>query len=73
MNALRQVSSQMVLVPAYGRHYVSAQKMREDWEAGKDFKVYPNGPYTSVRDITWLTEDASSITLVDRDVFYKVA
>lgn len=39
-----------VICPAYGRKYKSEAEVLKDWNAGKDFKVYPSGPYTSIRD-----------------------
>ena len=29
----------ITLTPAYGRDYTSAKKVREDWNAGKDFII----------------------------------
>jgi hypothetical protein len=57
---IRQTSSPMVLLPAYGRKYTSAAKALKDWEAGKDFKI-KNGPYTSVRDAERLANVSSSV------------
>lgn len=39
----------MTLVPAYGRDYTSQKAVREDWEAGKDFRVV-GGPYINKQD-----------------------
>ena len=39
----------IVLRPAYGRKYATAQEAIKDWEAGKDFKMF-NGRYCSIRD-----------------------
>ena len=64
MNALSQVSSPMILIPAYGRSYSTKAAMLADWEAGKDFKIL-RGPYTSIRDIEGLRDMASTITLQD--------
>ncbi len=50
MNALNQVSSALVIVPAYGRNYKTKHEAIDDWKNGKDFKII-NGPYMSIRDI----------------------
>ena len=39
----------ITLVPAYGRDYASQKDVREDWEAGKDFRV-AGGPYINKQD-----------------------
>lgn len=64
-SALRQLSSPLVLVPAYGRTYRSVEALRNAWEAGHDFKIFGGGPYTSIRDIEALKADSSSVTLSD--------
>jgi hypothetical protein len=38
-------------VPAYGRDYRSAEAVRTDWRAGKDFKCALTGQYLSERDM----------------------
>ena len=43
------LSDGTIVIPAYGRTYTTATKAREDWYAGKDFKI-PHGPYCSKRD-----------------------
>jgi hypothetical protein len=35
--------------PAYNRHYLTYADAKNDWEAGKDFKIL-GGPYCSKRD-----------------------
>lgn len=60
MQALNQVTSQVVLVPAYGRKYKNKDAVMVDWYAGKDFKI-DNGPYTSIRDISYLKETSSGV------------
>lgn len=45
------VENTLTLVPAYGRYYETPDEMREDWESGKDFCLWPSGPYCSIRDI----------------------
>lgn len=65
MNALQQVSSPIMLTPAYGRRYATVAEMAKDWEDGKDFSIGLCGPYASIRDIEALKADASSVHLVD--------
>ena len=65
MTALQQVSSPLVLIPAYGRTYQTKQAMLEDWKAGKDFRVMGHGCYTSIRDWEQLTHTSSSVTLTE--------
>ena len=60
MQALNQVTSQIVLVPAYGRKYKNKEAAVVDWYAGKDFKI-DNGPYTSIRNINYLKETSSGV------------
>ena len=48
------------LYPAYGRTYTKVKDLREDWIAGKDFKIL-NGPYTSIRDLHSLESDYNII------------
>lgn len=71
MNALNQVSSQLVLVPAYSRVYKSSYEMLLDWKAGKDFKVF-RGTYCSIRDIEYLRKDASQVVLTQDHFEYTV-
>ena len=76
MNALRQVSSPLILIPGYGRNFPTAQDLKQAWEGGVDFKPYGvQGRYCSVRDLAALTQDASSVTLVcpRTNASYKVA
>ena len=47
--AREEDSRVLVLIPAYGRHYESAEAAIADWNAGKDFRSL-NGPYTSNRE-----------------------
>ncbi len=62
MDALRQVSSPMTLIPAYGRKGRTPEAMLADWNAGKDFKIF-GGPYCSIRDFPQLQAEASSVRL----------
>ncbi len=50
----------IILVPAYGRKYSTQAQMLEDWEGGKDFKIF-RGPYTSIRDLKSLIADFQDI------------
>ena len=46
----------VTLFPAYGRKYLSTEAMLKDWNAGKDFASGFGGPYTSNREVHFLTE-----------------
>ena len=63
MNASNQVSSPLVIMPAYGRQYKTSKEAVEAWKSGKDFKII-NGPYCSIRDITKLCCSSIWIDLV---------
>jgi hypothetical protein len=46
----------LTLIPAYGRDYKSAKKVREDWNAGKDFTIANifhanDGLYVNIEDL----------------------
>lgn len=41
----------IIVLPAYGRRYVTAREALVDWWEGRDFQIY-QGPYCSVRDAT---------------------
>lgn len=73
MNALRQVSSPMYLVPAYGARYDDVQAMRKAWEDGEDFRMGTGGPYASIRDLDALKADASTVWLTTHDLCVRVA
>ena len=64
--------SPVTLIPAYGRMYTSSESMYIDWLNGKDFSIWPNGPYCSIRDIEELSREASSTWLVDLKTGVKV-
>jgi hypothetical protein len=64
-NALRQVSSPMVLVPAYGKRYNTVEDMLKDWRRGIDFLIV-GGSYASIRDWEALLYTSSSVTLSQR-------
>lgn len=49
-----------ILVPAYGRVYLTTDAALADWKAGKDFRVYPTSSYTSIRDISVLKSQLSA-------------
>jgi len=60
MKAIRQVTSPMFLLPAYGRRYTTREQAVEAWQEGKDFQIY-NGPYCSIRDVDEMRNMASHI------------
>lgn len=63
--ALQQISSPLLLIPAYGKNCPSVEALRKAWESGADFKPYGmQGQYCSIRDLANLARDASSVTLV---------
>lgn len=64
-DAMRMLATPIILIPAYGRRYNTAEDMIRDWGMGKDFKLYGMGCYCSIRDLKALREDSSSITLFD--------
>jgi hypothetical protein len=39
------------LIPAYGRDYTSAEAVKADYAADKDFALNPAGPYTNRADL----------------------
>lgn len=45
---------------AYGRTYTTAERLKADWEAGKDFMII-GGPYTSIRDTQAILKDFDQI------------
>lgn len=56
----------VLLIPAYGVKYESAEQMRADWEAGKDFRFWRGVPtYCSIRDLEKLSYLTSTITIAD--------
>lgn len=67
-NALRQVSSPILLVAAYGRSYPTKEAAIAAWESGKDFQIvsagirgaYYRGPYCSIRDLPVMIEQHPS-------------
>jgi hypothetical protein len=63
MTALDQVSSPLVIMPAYGRNYKSQDEAVQSWKAGVDFKVV-NGPYCSIRDVAKMSCSSVWIDLV---------
>ena len=58
--ALRQVSSQIVLEAAYGRFYKTEAQAVKAWKNGADFKIV-NGPYCSVRDSVALANECGAV------------
>lgn len=63
MNALNQVSSPIVLVPAYNRKYATSHEAVEAWKSGKDFRIV-NGPYCSIRDLNRMSASSVWIDLI---------
>jgi hypothetical protein len=59
MDGLRQVSSPISLLPAYGRVYDSPEAALNDWKSGKDFKIV-GGSYCSIRDKGVLKSQSST-------------
>lgn len=41
------MSHYIEVVPAYGRDYKNQKSVREDWEAGKDFRDTLSGSYVT--------------------------
>ena len=60
MQALRQVTSPLFLLPAYGRTYKTRQQALDAWTSGKDFQIL-DGPYCSIRDIKALQSMSSGV------------
>lgn len=60
--ALRQVSSQIVLQAAYGRSYYNKEQALKAWRNGADFKSV-RGRYYSVRDSEELVANSSAVFL----------
>lgn len=54
-----------LLMPAYGRTYASNDAMREDWENGKDFRLYGSGQYCSIRDLDKLKAIWTTALIID--------
>lgn len=48
---------------AYGRKYKTIKEALEDWDKGKDFRVF-NGPYCSNRDLDRMIKDYGKVVLV---------
>lgn len=46
----------LIVVPAYGRRYETAEEVLVDWHGGKDFKV-PGGVYLSKRESNLMLAD----------------
>ena len=61
--ALRQVTSPMWLIPAYGRQYKTREQALKDWQAGKDFQI-EGGPYCSIRDVDLMRREYSNIYIL---------
>lgn len=61
--ALRQVTSPMWLIPAYGRQYKTREQALAAWQAGKDFQIQ-GGPYCSIRDVDMMRQEYSNIYIL---------
>lgn len=72
MEALRQVTSQMVLFGAYGRTYETKKDAIRDWEQGLDFKI-AGGPYCSIRDLDMLADSASGVFIQTKQGYARVS
>ena len=70
--ALRQVSSPMVLWPAYGKRYATVEDLWKGWQAGKDFLMAPYGPLCSVRDLACILEEEIPSSIHLQDPYNKV-
>jgi hypothetical protein len=64
--------TEITLVPAYGRKYASDDEMMADWNAGKDFRVYPNNRYTSIRDLPILKQSYDRVALTSDFWMYRL-
>lgn len=60
ITALKQLSSPLIVRPAYGRLYKTAEEVIKDWRVGKDFQIV-NGPYCSIRDMRRLEQEYSTV------------
>lgn len=45
---------------AYGRTYPTVELVRQDWQAGKDFRIV-SGPYCSIRDLDAIFQDYDEV------------
>lgn len=64
--------TEITLIPAYGRKYDIDEAMLKAWNEDKDFKVI-RGPYCSIRDIEYLKNSSSQVTLTqDYHKYIKV-
>lgn len=72
MQALRQTTSQICIVGAYGRKYETKKDALRDWEKGLDFKIQ-GGPYLSIRDLDYLTDNSSQACIYTAQGYVRVA
>lgn len=64
--AIRQVSSPIVLWPAYGKRHATADDLLKAWKDGKEFRFAPRGHYCSIRDLAAImSEHPSTVYLQD--------
>lgn len=64
--------NELLLQGSYGRYYESKKEAIRDWEAGLDFKII-NGPYTSVRDLEYLTANYDKILIKTKQGFVDIS
>lgn len=61
------MSKEYVLLPAYGRAYLTIDQTVREWKKGKDFKIY-GGPYCSIRNEGEMKRDVDRIVFIVRNV-----
>jgi hypothetical protein len=60
MNPMGMMSGPMVLMPAYGKSYTTAEEAVQAWKSGMDFKIVGGG-YCSIRDLDYLKNHCSTL------------
>lgn len=70
--AIRQVSSPIVLWPAYGKRYATVDDLLKGWKDGKDFFMAPYGPLCSVQDLAYIMEEEQPSSIHLQDPHHKV-
>lgn len=55
----------VILMPAYGKVYLTIDAAMADWKKGIDFRIKgaTSGQYTSIRDIAQLQEQLTTVYL----------
>ena len=59
------IAPELIVRPAYGRSYPTADALKEAWESGADFKIAGGPWYCSNRDEKLLRESFSTIRVQD--------